>query len=619
MQFERLVDYFERLENTSSRIEMIKILSELLKEASAGEAKKIVYLCQGKVLPDYEGLEIGIGEKFVEEAIATVSGNRKENVEKEYKKEGDLGLVAEKMLAKRKQKSLFSQKLSVDKVYDNLLKIAKSTGQKSQDVKIRLLSELLNSSTPREAKYIIRFPIGTLRLGIGDPTIMDALAEIYWKEHENDEDIKNRIKKEKYKDEEEFGRRVRSLLREKIEAKYNIHPDLGEIADIIKKYGIEGLEKIKIEHGIPIRPTLAERLSSSEDIIKKIGKCAIEAKYDGFRLQIHKKENNVIIFSRRLEKMTQMFPEIVKAVREEIKVKEVIFEGEALAYNENTKEFYPFQITIQRKRKYDIGKMSEEFPLKLFVFDVMFMEGKNVMGMPFKERRKIVEQITKGGKNIVATESIITESPRDIDKYFNECIERGLEGIVAKDLNAPYIAGARKFAWIKLKRSYRGELSDSVDVVIVGYFKGRGLRAKFGLGALLTAVYDKKEDCFKTIAKIGSGFKEEQIEELEKILSEIKIDKKPARVISRIEPDVWVEPKYVIEVVADEITKSPIHTAGMKKEEGLALRFPRMISFRRDKKPEDCTTVEEIERMYINQKVVNLTETEERIDGDLTV
>jgi DNA ligase-1 len=607
MFFGEVAGYFDRLEKASSRIEMTKILSEMLGKAAKKEIGGLVYLCQGRVAPEYKGIETGMGEKFVEAAISKVSGHEVGAIEKEYKKLGDLGLVAEELLKRKRQQSLFREKLDLSKVYDNLLKIAGLAGARSQKFKIRLLAELLNSAKPIEARYITRFPLGNLRLGIGDPTIMDALAQIYCKDYLEDKEMAKLIGTAKKKDSELYERKVRQVLRERIEAKYNIHPDLGEIAGILMESGIDGLEGIKTEHSVPIRPSLAERLPSSSDVLKKIGRCAVEAKYDGLRLQLHKKGNDVAIFSRRLENMTDMFPEIVKALREDIREKQVILEGEALAFNEQTSEFYPFQITMQRKRKYGVDKMAKEFPLRLFVFDVLVVNGKSMIDAPFSERRKRLEKMLAKGKVITPTELIISGSEEEIDRFFADAVGRGLEGIMAKDLKAPYTAGARKFAWIKLKRSYRGELSDSVDVVIIGYFRGKGGRARFGLGALLTAVYDSRADRFASIAKIGTGFSEEQLAALEKRLSKIRVKGRPANVISLISPDVWVNPKYVIEVVADEITKSPVHTAGKKgKEPGLALRFPRMVSFRDDKKAEDATTVKEIEKMYTNQKYVSL-------------
>jgi DNA ligase-1 len=304
-----------------------------------------------------------------------------------------------------------------------------------------------------------------------------------------------------------------------------------------------------------------------------------------------------------------MFPEIVEAVKRQIKAKDAIFEGEALAFNEETGEYYPFQVTIQRKRKYDIGEKAKEFPLTVFAFDVLYADGKSLMELPFHERRKRLGALIEKGGTIVLTDAIVTDSAKTLEQFFNENVEKGLEGIIAKDLNARYIAGARKFSWIKLKRSYRGELSDTIDTVIVGFFKGKGKRTRFGLGGLLTAVYDEKADSFRTIAKIGTGMSEEMLENLFGLLSNQKEQAKPARVDSEITPDAWVAPKYVIEVNADEITKSPVHTAGREKGgEGLALRFPRMIKIRQDKKPEQATTVREIKELFRRQKHVNLGE-----------
>jgi DNA ligase-1 len=317
----------------------------------------------------------------------------------------------------------------------------------------------------------------------------------------------------------------------------------------------------------------------------------------------------VAIFSRRQENVTEMFPEIVEAAKDDIKAEQAIFEGEALAFNEETQEYYPFQITIQRKRKYDVKKMAKEFPLTLFAFDLLYENGKSLMEKPFKERRAALKKTLGKGKTIVLTDSIVTDSEKEMSRFFNEAVEKGLEGIIAKDLNAKYIAGARKFAWIKLKRSYKGELSDTVDTAIIGFFKGRGKRTRFGLGGLLTAVYDQKEDKFKSIAKIGTGMSEEMLSDLYKMLSKVKESKKPARVDSELKPDAWVEPKYVIEVNADEITKSPVHTAGKKKSQpGYALRFPRLVKIRPEKKPEQATTVKEVIEMFKRQKHVNTGE-----------
>ncbi|MCR4368795.1 MAG: ATP-dependent DNA ligase [archaeon] len=611
MQFSELAEYFHKIESVSSRLEMMAILSEMLKK-SGKDVKKTIYISQGILGPGHEALEAGIGEGLLEAGIAKASGYPKDEVKKLYKQLGDLGEVAQKLSKNKKQQSLFSEKLSVQKVFGNFVKMAATEGRGSQETKLGAFSELLNSASPLEAKYIARIPLGNMRLGVGDPTIMDALALNYVDEFTRSKKIRAQIEsamKEK-KDEkrkEEFARKARQLLREKIEAKYNIHSDLGEIAERLAEKGLAGLEEISMKPGSPIRPTLAERLPSAEQIIEKLGKCIVEAKYDGFRVQVHKKGNDVAIYSRQSENVTHMFPDLVDAVRERVRAKDAIIEGEALAYNSVTQQPLPFQVTIQRKRKYNVEKMAEEFPLRLFVFDVMYLDGKNTMNLPFIERRKKLEGAISQNEKIALTDAIETNDPKKLEEFFLASIENGLEGIIAKDPAAPYIAGARKYAWIKLKRSYKGELNDSVDLAIIGYYKGRGKRTKFGLGGLLCAAYNEQEDSFQSITKIGTGMSEQILAELEEKLSATSEKEKPARVDSGLSPDIWVKPFYVIEVVADEITRSPTHTAGKTGGQGYALRFPRMIKFR-EKKPEEATTVAEIEQMYRNQKSVALEE-----------
>ncbi|MFN3814046.1 MAG: ATP-dependent DNA ligase, partial [Aquificaceae bacterium] len=364
--------------------------------------------------------------------------------------------------------------------------------------------------------------------------------------------------------------------------------------------GMEGVKSFKIKVGYPIRMALAERVASVDEIIKRLGRCAIEAKYDGFRLQIHKKGKEIEIYSRNLERMTEMFPDVKEAMRH-VKANEVVLEGEAITYNEETGEFYPFQITIQRKRKYEVPEYVKEYPLKLFSFDLLYVDGEDYTSKPFLKRRGKLEKVIKANPLILLSEMFITDDPKEIEKFFENVIARGLEGLMAKRLDAPYTAGSRNFNWIKLKRSYKGALADTIDVVIVGYFYGKGARAKLGIGALLTALYDPQNDSFKTVSKVGSGFTEEEWIKLKDMLEDIKLSHRHARVESLIEPDVWVEPKFVITVNADEITVSPIHTSGY------ALRFPRAVEFvRSDKRAEDANTVDEIVDMYRIQKKVSV-------------
>ncbi len=586
MEFRYVAETFDRLERTSERLEMISILASLFRKADSNNVHMIVYLLQGRVSAPYTGIEIGMGEKLVEEAIARAYGVERYRVEALYKEMGDLGRVAEMLCSSKKQMTLFSEPLTLERVYNNLYKIATVSGEGVVDTKIRLLVDLLKDAEPLEARYIVRIPLGRLRLGIGDATIMEALS---------------------------VARLGDRSYREVIERAYNYVSDLGYIARLLYEKGIEGIENVRPVVGIPLRPALAQRASTLEEIMQRMGgRCIAEAKYDGFRLQIHKKGSNVWIFSRRLENMTGLFPEITEAVKEYIKADEVIFEGEAISYNEDTGEFYPFQITIQRKRKYNIEKMAEEYPLKLFAFDIMYLNGENLTEKPLSKRREILESVIDTNTRIEMSEKIEATSVKELRDFYETCIERGLEGIIAKDPNSPYVAGARKWSWIKYKRTMKSQLSDTIDVVIVGYYKGRGRRASFGIGGVLVAVYDPKEDVFRTVAKVGSGFSDEQFIELKNILDEIAIPHKHPRVVSKIDVDVWVEPKYVITVLADEITRSPNHTAAWDGERGLALRFPRAVSFiREDKRPEDATTVEELLEMYRQQKHVKVEERED--------
>ncbi len=614
MLFREISGFFDQIEHVSSRLEMTLIVAKMFSAAKPGEIQQLIYLSQGLLGPSFKGLEAGLGEKLLMESISKATGFSRKEIEKKFKEKGDLGVVVEEISAKKKQTALFSSDLTLEKVFSNLQKIATTTGKGSQELKLKLVAELFNSGSPTEAKFIARMCLGNMRLGIGDPSIMDALAlnysDDYVKTHKKEvQEIEAKLKEKKdEKRKTEFALRVKQKTRELIESYYNVHPDLGEIARAIKEKGLAGLKETKISPGIPIRPTLAERLNSAQEIVEKLGKCIVEQKYDGFRLQIHKNLDTVKIFSRQNENVTDMFPEIADAVKKQVKAKKAIVEGEALAVNEATQEFFPFQVTIQRKRKYEISEKAKELPLKVFLFDVMLVENESMLEKPFAMRRKKLREIVEPGPTIELTEAIETDKAEEIDRFFEESLERGLEGIIAKDLNAKYIAGARKFAWIKLKRSYKGELQDSVDVVVIGYYKGKGKRTQFGLGGLLSAVYNDETGMFESVAKIGTGMTEQRMTDLESALSKIKSPKKPASVLCELEPDQWVFPQMVIEVRADEITKSPTHMAGKTNGAGYALRFPRMISIRTDKKPQDATTSNEIIKMFKLQKHVKLEE-----------
>lgn len=570
MKFSKLVDSLAQLEATSKRLEMTAILGKLFADADEQDVAPIVYLSQERLAAAFEPIEFGIGEALAADALAKASGKDKDDIRKLYKLKGDYGEVAETLLKGK------GGKLTVAEVYAALKDIATTSGGGTVEKKTSALAALLKQMNGQEARYLLRIPLGRLRLGVGDVTVLDGLS---WS-----------VAGDK-------------SLRPPLERGYNVCSDLGYVAHEFKKGGIDAVKKIKVRVGAPVRMALAERAKSPEDIILRMGRCALEPKLDGFRCQVHKNGDKVRIFSRNLEETTGMFPDIAEGIAKQVQAKSAILEGEAIAYDPATLEFLPFQETTTRRRKYGIEEKRSSLPLKLMAFDLLFVDGKDVTHETYEERRARLKQAIKGQDTIQVIDNVVTGDTKEVEKFFLSTVENGQEGMMAKKLDSIYQAGARNFNWIKLKRSYQGHLSDTVDVVIVGYLRGRGMRAKFGIGAMLGAVYDKPKDRFRTVGKVGSGWKDEEWSRWRELLDAIAVSHMHARVDSLMVPDVWVEPKYVVEVRADEITKSPIHTAGKRNDEpGYALRFPRAVSFMRtDKKPEDATTEKEIVEMYEKQ------------------
>lgn len=585
MKFSTLVDYLAQLEATSKRLEMTRILGELFKAADADDMSAIVYLTQERLAPNYEAIEFGMGEALIAQAVSIATGAPIADIKKRYKELGDYGNVAEE-LSKSK-----SKKLKVSQVFEKLREIAVATGQGTVEKRVNLLADMLKQCSPREARYLLRVPMGRLRLGVGDVTVLDGLS---------------------------WSATGDKTLRPELERAYNITSDLGDVAktfkaavlaagkvdnETLKEQVIKALKKLKIKVGKPIRMELAERAKSAQEIIDRMTECYLEPKVDGFRVQAHKDGDKVRLFSRNLEETTTMFPDVAESVRKQIKAKKAILEGEAIAYDRDTGDFLPFQETSQRRRKYGIDEMQQSHPLKLLAFDVLWIDGKDITGMAYKERHEQLGGLITEGPGIQLIEQIHVNEPKQIDEFFTAKIEAGLEGIMAKRADSLYVAGARNFNWMKFKRAYQGHLRDTVDVVVVGYLAGRGQRARFGIGALLCAVYDEKNDRFRTVAKVGSGLTELEWTEYFNKLNAIRVDHKPARVDSNMIPDVWVEPKYVMEVQADEITRSQIHTTGMYEDyAGYALRFPRVLNPNRDdKSPQDATTEQEIIEMFNKQ------------------
>ena len=603
MTFKDFSIHLQKLEGTASRNDMILLLSDLFKEVPAEDFDKVMYLLQGRVAPLYINLEFGMADKMIIKALVAAFEIDEKEALKEFKKIGDIGEVAETLRSKLPAPRAH---IPVAEVFGELEKIVNTAGEGSVEKKTDTLAKLLKDADSLSCRYIARIPVAKLRLGFSDMTVLDSLSWMLGNDKSQ---------------------------RPIIEKAYNIRPDLGYIGKLIKEKGVEGLNSAKPNVGTPILMARAERLSSGQEIVDKIGECAVEPKFDGFRIQAHfkklKTENGtslaesrrelkaeVKLFTRGLEEVTFMYPDIEAGILDQIKADEAIFEGEAIAYNPATNEYLPFQLTSQRKRKYDIEEMAKKIPLKYMVFDLLYIDGENMIPYTYEERRAKFGKLMKDGAVLYPAEEKKFDQGKDIENYFDKCIADGLEGILAKKLDGGYQAGARGWNWIKLKRSYQSKLNDTIDCVVMGYYYGRGKRTSFGIGAFLIGIYDDKQDKFLTIAKVGTGLTDEEWKELAIRGQKLKAKEKPPlyEVDKWLEPDVWIDPSIVVEIRADELTRSPIHTAGrvMKASKsgsafdvdvaGYALRFPRLERFRDDKKPTDATTLKEVEEIFKLQK-----------------
>ncbi len=568
MQFDRLVEVYEQLEQTASGNTMREILSEFLKTVPPDDLGMVCYLTLGKIASDYDDVVLGLADKSVLKAIAVAGGVEGDKVKKIFQELGDAGLTAEKVLQKKPQTLVPLGKLTVHEVFEKLQTIAQSSGTGSQETKTNILAHMLQKASPKGAKYITRITLGTLRMGVGDMTVLDALAIAFTGEKKN---------------------------KEQLEHAYNICPDLRIIAETIAQQGLKGMAKIDIHVGRPIKMMLAQRIEELEELPKKMpGEVVVEGKYDGERIQAHKdKKGKIHLFSRNLENITPQFPDLVEALEKQIDAKEWVLEGEVIAINEKGGPL-PFQTLMQRRRKYDVAEFVKKIPLQLKLFDVLYANGHSFLHESHEKRLEKLESLVKKNKQVLIADYIVTEDIEEINIFFHDMLQRGYEGIMIKSQSGEYQAGTRGWNWIKWKKEYVKELSDTFDVVIVGAYHGKGKRSgKYG--ALLCAAYNEKEDTFETLCKLGTGLTDELLEELPKKLAKYKLDKKPARVQCKkeMEPEVWFEPKIVVEVFGAELTKSPFHTCAS----GLALRFPRFLRYREDKKAEQATTSKEVERM----------------------
>lgn len=579
MDFLTLTEIFEDMHKTNSRLVLIDHLVTLFKRTPVNTIKKIIYLLQGKLSPAYEGDELGLGEKLTIKAIAESSGISVKEVEEKYGRVGDLGDTAKEIAKNKYQQTLVSEKITIERIYSTFEKIAKSTGSQSQIIKLRLVSSLLNDATPLESKYIIKFLLGTLRLGIAEYSIIDALAIAFTGNRNN---------------------------RKKIEETYNVYTDLGTIAEILSKKDLEGLNELQITPLKPIRPMLAERIMDPIEGLKKgNGMIAFEYKLDGERVQIHKDGLKIQLFSRSLEKITNHYPDIVDTIKK-FSIHNCILEAEIVPFHLETKRIQPFQELMHRKRKYNINDVILKYPIKVFLFDILYLEGNNLTQYEYTKRRTILESIVKENKNhtIELVKQIVSSNLNQIERFFRKAKDDGCEGLMLKQLNSKYRAGAREFLWMKLKKEYDNTLGDSFDLTVIGALLGKGKRTGY-YGALLLAAYDKNSDNFQSICKVGTGFSDRDLELIYNELKNYVIETKPYNVNSNLKMDIWFTPKLVLEIIASEITLSPSHAAAyglIQKNFGVALRFPKYSGrIRFDKKPEDSTNTSELIQLFNRQ------------------
>lgn len=564
MDYSILVKVYKELESVSAKLKKTEILARLFFQTPAEELDKVVLLAQGLVYPKYTGLELGIATQMMVKAIAKTTGLKPEIIEEKFKKTGDLGLTAESCIKSKKQAILFVKKLTVDFVFKNLQQLALVTGKGSQEKKLKIIAELLASAKPEEAKYIVRTILQELRIGVAEGIIRDAIVDAFL--------FKEGMSKEE-----------KNKATEAVEYAWNLISDFGEVARIAKEKGVEGLKKVNIKLGRPIQVMLGEKAESIKEVLDEFKKIAAEYKYDGARVQVQKQGDKIWLFTRREEEVTKQFPDLVQYLKESLKTKDCIVEGEALAINPKTGSPLPFQILSQRiHRKYDIEKMIKEIPVQIHLFDVVYLEGKQLFDKPFKERRKILEKIVKiiPGK-VELAKQLITDNLKDAEKFYQEALKAKQEGLMLKVLDSPYVFGRHVGTMYKIK-----PIMETLDLVIIGATYGEGLRAKW-LSSYVLACRDPDTGEFLTCGMMGTGLTEEQFQLMTDALKDLIIEEKVR--------EVKIRPKIVVEVAFQEIQKSPNYSSGY------ALRFPRLVRIREDKGPEEADTIERLIELFKSQ------------------
>ena len=574
MHFRRLVDYWQKIEPVSGRLEMTQLLSEMLKQADQSEIDKVCYLTLGRLGPAYDKLELGLAEKLLMRSLAYAVGAELSQISKLYTKLGDIGEVAESLPAEKSQSDL-----TVTQVYQHLKQIALLSGSGSQEQKIQQFAQLLNQMGPAERHYTARIAVGKLRLGLKEMTIIDALSWLVTGD---------------------------KSLRSEIESAFNLAADIGYIASLVRSAADQSVEQVKqvlaevkLEPGRPLIVALCQRLPTFDEIITKMREVACEPKYDGMRLQLHWQKDTGLLkaFTRNLEENSDMFPELKQAVKH-LSARSVILDGEVLGIDPVSGNFVPFQVTMTRKRKHEISQQADKVPVRYMVFDVLYLDGQDVHRLPYHKRRQLLLQVVTESDHISPVPSEYSDDPNRLRQLHHTYLEEGYEGVVVKKKDSPYTPGRKGWHWVKMKESEEqvGKLADTIDAVVMGYYYGRGKRTALGLGSFLVGVVDDTTDAerYLTLSKIGTGLTDEQIRQLTQQLNQLRVEHQPSvyQVDENLMPDVWVEPELVVVVAADNLTFSPIHTSGY------GLRFPRLVRIRTDKSAQQATTLSEIKQLY---------------------
>jgi DNA ligase 1 len=576
VRYEVVAEAYRDLEQASGRLMLIDRLAALLSQAPQELLPTVCYLCQGQIAPEFAAVDLGLAEKLALRAVATATGVEPVDVIAAVRDAGDLGQAAEQLLATTAEDR--EPSLEVGAVVDTLHQIARAEGSGSQGRKLDLLAGLLALATPLEARYLLRLVTGNLRLGIGTPTILDALAQVYT-----------------------GNRKDRPVL----ERAYNVCSDLGLVGATLASGGLVAVKELRVRPGNPVRVMLAQRLSEASEIVARLGgRCMAEYKYDGMRVQAHRTaDGDLELFTRRQERVSNQFPDVVELLQVGLGPREAILEGEIVAYDAAAGELRPFQEVMFRRRKHGIAEAARDVPVGLFCFELLYADGQDLTEWSYLDRRARLSEAVTLSDRLRLTTAMEVATAAALDAMFEQAVADGSEGLVCKSTgpDSIYHAGARGWQWIKLKRDYRTELADTIDLVVVGAYAGRG-RRRGTYGAVLLAAYDPETELYQTVGKCGTGFSDAELASLPARLAPFTRAQRPARVDSRVPADVWFEPSLVLEVLSAELTLSPNHTAGwgqLKDDAGLSMRFPRFTGrWRDDKEPQDATTARQLVELY---------------------